>query len=106
MATIVSTLFSALDGVVEVDPTWHFPYFDEAMGAAVGEDSHRSAAQQMGNRLAYDRLLAQACDMLEIHHDLAGEAHGMERDIERFRVEAELERAGVRVTDRRFGQAA
>ena len=74
--------------------------------AAVGEDSHRSAAQQMGNRLAYDRLLAQACDMLEIHHDLAGEAHGMERDIERFRVEAELERAGVRVTDRRFGQAA
>lgn len=38
MATIVSTLFSALDGVVEIDPEWHFPYFDEPMGAAVGED--------------------------------------------------------------------
>lgn len=38
MATIVSTLFSSLDGVVEVDPTWHFPYFDEHMGAAVTED--------------------------------------------------------------------
>lgn len=38
VATIVSTLFSALDGVVEVDPGWHFPYFDDAMGAAVGED--------------------------------------------------------------------
>jgi dihydrofolate reductase len=38
MATIVSTLFSSLDGVVEIDPEWHFPYFDEPMGAAVGED--------------------------------------------------------------------
>lgn len=38
MAIVVSTLFSALDGVVEVDPAWHFPYFDDAMGAAVSED--------------------------------------------------------------------
>ena len=38
MATIVSTLFISLDGVVEIDPAWHFPYFDEHMGAAVGDD--------------------------------------------------------------------
>jgi dihydrofolate reductase len=38
MATIVSTLFIALDGVAEIDPAWHLPYFDEHMGAAVGED--------------------------------------------------------------------
>jgi dihydrofolate reductase len=38
MATIVSTLFIALDGVAEIDPAWHFPYFDEHMGAAVDED--------------------------------------------------------------------
>ncbi|WNB87266.1 dihydrofolate reductase family protein [Cellulomonas sp. ATA003] len=38
MATIVSTLFISLDGVVEIDPAWHFPYFDEHMDAAVGED--------------------------------------------------------------------
>jgi dihydrofolate reductase len=38
MATIVSTLFSSLDGVVEIDPAWHFPYFDENMGAAVTDD--------------------------------------------------------------------
>ncbi len=73
---------------------------------AVGQDAGRSAAHQLGNRLAYDRLLAQACDMLEVHHDLGNECIGMERDIERLRVEAELERVGVRVTDRRFGQAA
>jgi hypothetical protein len=30
----------------------------------------------------------------------------MERNIERLRVEAELERAGVVLSDRRYGQAA
>ena len=60
----------------------------------------------MGNRLAYDLLLTQACEMLEIEHELATESIGFERDIERFRVEAELERAGLMLTDRRYGQAA
>src|SRR3954462_9101476 len=57
----------------------------------VGQDASRSAAHQMGNRLAYDRLLSQACQMLEIEHELARESLGMERDIERIRIEAELE---------------
>ena len=69
-------------------------------------DAHRSAAQQLGNRLAYDQVLMQACSMLEIEHDLREDTTGMERDIERLRVEAELERAGVTVTERDFGQAA
>ena len=69
-------------------------------------DAHRSAAHQMGNRLAYDRVLMQACEMLDIEHELAGESIGFERDIERIRIEAELERAGIIVSDRRFGQAA
>lgn len=38
MTSVISTLFISLDGVAEIDPAWHFPYFDEAMGAAVGED--------------------------------------------------------------------
>lgn len=73
---------------------------------AVGADAHRSAAQQLGARLAYDQVLTQTCSMLQIEHELSDATSGMERDIERFRVEAELERAGVMVTDRRFGQAA
>ena len=74
--------------------------------SVVGQDATRSAAHQMGNRLAYDRLLAQACQMLEIEHELGRESVGLDRDIERVRVEAELERVGVRISDRRFGQAA
>ena len=38
MAKLVSTLFISLDGVAEIDPAWHFPYFDEHMSAAVDED--------------------------------------------------------------------
>lgn len=38
MAKVVSTLFISADGVAEIDPDWHFPYFDEHMGRAVGED--------------------------------------------------------------------
>jgi hypothetical protein len=73
---------------------------------AVSTDAHRSAAHQMGNRLAYDRVLMQICAMLDIEHDLDTELSGLDRDIERIRVEAELERAGVVLSDRRYGQAA
>lgn len=53
MATIISTLFTALDGVVEIDPAWHFPYFDEHMGAAVGEDYEGADVILLG-RVTYD----------------------------------------------------
>jgi hypothetical protein len=43
---------------------------------------------------------------LQIEHELGIESVGMERDIERIRVEAELERAGVVLSERRYGQAA
>ncbi|MGW5574316.1 dihydrofolate reductase family protein [Nocardia thailandica] len=36
MRKITAGLFVALDGVVEDPQDWHFPYFDDAMGAAVG----------------------------------------------------------------------
>ncbi|BCY10370.1 dihydrofolate reductase family protein [Actinoplanes sp. L3-i22] len=38
MAKLVSTLFISADGVAEIDPEWHFPYFDDNMGRAVSED--------------------------------------------------------------------
>ena len=53
MATIVSTLFCALDGVVEIDPAWHLPYFDDAMGAAVTEDYSGVDVLLLG-RVTYD----------------------------------------------------
>lgn len=53
MAKIVSTLFTAADGVAEIDPEWHFPYFDENMGRAVTEDYDTADVLLMG-RETYD----------------------------------------------------
>jgi dihydrofolate reductase len=36
MRRIVASLFTTVDGVVDAPETWHFPYFNEEMGAVVG----------------------------------------------------------------------
>lgn len=53
MTRIISTLFISLDGVAEVEPEWHFPYFDEAMGQAVDEDYAGTDVLVLG-RVTYD----------------------------------------------------
>ena len=53
MAKVISTLFISADGVAEIDPDWHFPYFDENMGRAVGADYDTSNVLLIG-RVTYD----------------------------------------------------
>src|SRR6185369_12196827 len=53
MAKVVSTLFISADGVAEIDPDWHFPYFDENMGRAVSEDYDTADVLLIG-RATYD----------------------------------------------------
>ncbi|GLW30469.1 dihydrofolate reductase family protein [Actinoplanes regularis] len=53
MAKLVSTLFISADGVAEIDPDWHFPYFDDHMGRAVSED-YDSADVLLIGRETYD----------------------------------------------------
>lgn len=53
MAKVISTLFVSADGVAEIDPDWHFPYFDENMGRAVTEDYDTSDVLLIG-RETYD----------------------------------------------------
>lgn len=65
----------------------------------VATDEHRSAARQFGDRIAYDYVLGQLCEMLGISHNLDEQTGGHERDLERFRVEAELEGAGIVLSD-------
>lgn len=57
MGRIVSNFFISLDGVVESPHEWHFPYFDDAMGAVVEEGMEKAAALLMGRRL-YDEWSA------------------------------------------------
>ena len=53
MGKIVANFFISLDGVVESPDKWHFPYFDDQMGAAIGSGMESTAAFLMGRRL-YD----------------------------------------------------
>ncbi|MEU4240779.1 dihydrofolate reductase family protein [Actinoplanes sp. NPDC026619] len=53
MAKVISTLFISADGVAEIDPDWHFPYFDDNMGRSVGEDYDTANVLLIG-RETYD----------------------------------------------------
>ena len=51
MGRIVSNFFISLDGVVESPDKWHFPYFDDDMGAIVGQGIASTSAFLMGRKL-------------------------------------------------------
>ena len=53
MGRIVSNFFISLDGVVEAPDQWHFPYFDDEMGAIIGSGMETQGAFLLGRRL-YD----------------------------------------------------
>ena len=50
MRKIRAGMFISLDGVVEAPYDWHFPYFDEEMGAVVGEAIGASDSLLLGRR--------------------------------------------------------
>lgn len=50
MGTIKSGLFISLDGVVESPDSWHFPYFNDEMGAAVGAMMAGNDAMLIGRK--------------------------------------------------------
>jgi len=50
---IIAGLFISLDGVVEAPDQWHFPYFNEEMGAAVDASLGQSDTMLFG-RKTYD----------------------------------------------------
>ncbi|UGQ12222.1 dihydrofolate reductase family protein [Yinghuangia sp. ASG 101] len=53
MRTITASLFIALDGVVEAPDQWHFPYFNDEMGASVGASLTAADTLLLG-RTTYD----------------------------------------------------
>lgn len=53
MRKIVAGLFISLDGVTEAPDQWHFPYFNDEMGRAVGANMERSDALLLG-RVTYE----------------------------------------------------
>jgi dihydrofolate reductase len=54
MGDIKAGLFVSLDGVTEAPETWHFPYFDDEMGAAVGALMNTDAT--LFGRVTYEQM--------------------------------------------------
>ena len=53
MGRIVSSFFISVDGVVEAPDQWHFPYFNDEMGDAIGKGAETVDAFLMG-RVLYE----------------------------------------------------
>lgn len=56
-----------------------------------------SAIKRIGARQAYDELLIQACSALDVEHRLHSLPEGVDRDIERLRLEECLRDRGLSV---------
>jgi hypothetical protein len=56
------------------------------------------AVRRRATRDAYDALLVQACTALDVPHRLDAIGEGIDREVERLRVEEALRLAGIRVT--------
>ena len=54
---LIATFFVSLDGVVEAPQNWHFPYFNEEMGAVIGAAMSSSDAMLCG-RVTYEEWAA------------------------------------------------
>ena len=54
MRKLTASFFISLDGVVEAPQSWHFPYFNDEMGAVVGKGMEEAEAFLMG-RVGYQQ---------------------------------------------------
>ncbi|WP_433241248.1 dihydrofolate reductase family protein [Streptosporangium sp. CA-135522] len=61
MRKIIAGFFMSLDGVVEAPQNWHFPYFNEEMGEAVGAQTSEADAMLLG-RQTYEEFAAHWAD--------------------------------------------
>jgi dihydrofolate reductase len=57
MRKVIASEFISLDGVVESPDKWHFPYFNDQMGDAIGAAMDASDAMLMG-RVLYEEWAA------------------------------------------------
>lgn len=71
MRKITATFFTSLDGVVESPEEWHFPYFNDEMGDALGAGMARADIFLYG-RKTYDTMAA-AWPEREAAGDAAGD---------------------------------
>lgn len=76
MRKVVASLFLSLDGVMEAPETWHFPYFDDEMGAVIGEAIASADAFLLGRR-TYEEWAAYWPAQSSDESPIAGTINGL-----------------------------
>ena len=75
MRKIVAGLFISLDGVIEAPHEWHFPYFNDEMGEAVGAQMAASDSMLLG-RVTYQEFASFWPDQTEEEYEGASYMNG------------------------------
>jgi dihydrofolate reductase len=76
MRKVIASLFVSLDGVMEKPETWHFPYFNEEMGAAIGQAMSSADAFVLGRR-TYEEWAAYWPSQSPEENPMAAAINGM-----------------------------
>lgn len=90
MRKIVAAEFVSLDGVVEAPDKWHFPYWSDEMGQAVGEGFATSDAMLMG-RVLYEEWAAYWPRQNPEENPIAAQMNGLRKYVVSTTLEEPLE---------------
>ena len=90
MRKVVAAEFLSLDGVMESPDKWHFPYFNDEMGRAVGEGFASADAMLMG-RVNYEEWAAYWPKQDPAENPMAAQMNAMQKYVVSTTLEAPLE---------------
>jgi dihydrofolate reductase len=90
MRKVVAAEFLSLDGVMESPDKWHFPYFNDEMGQAVGEGFATSDAMLMG-RVLYEEWAAYWPQQDPEENLVAAQMNGVQKYVVSTTLEEPLE---------------
>jgi dihydrofolate reductase len=90
MRKVVASEFVSLDGIVESPDKWHFPYFNDQMGDAIGVAMDASDAMLMG-RVLYEEWAAYWPNQDPDENPVAARMNGVRKYVVSTTLEEPLE---------------